>query len=302
MPVPADQRATLMRYLRVQSVTDKEIAALLRQAARDLAKQIENIAPTGYGDSVRLAQLRLRQRAIAQELWRLTGKAIYTGQNRAVAAALAGGDKDLAELLRRLPADVRATLLDGAEKAARDSVARSIAREGGRGQVVLSQRVYANAALMSGKVDRLINSGLARGLSPAELAREVRRYISPSAPGGASYAASRLARTEINNSFHSATAAYYNGNPFVGGMKWCLSTSHPKTDVCNDYATGDHDRLGAGVFRTENLPSKPHPQCFCYAVPVSLDDDEIVAAYVRGDYNDFLAGEGFSVADPIHAG
>lgn len=302
MPVPADQRETLMRYLRVQSITDREITALLRQAARDLAQQIENIAPTSFSDSLKLTQLRLRQRVISQELWTRTGASITTGKSRATDAAVTGGDRDIAKLLRSLSPDIRAALQDGAEKAARSAVERALARSAGRGAVILSQRVYANAALMSGRVDGLINSGLARGLSPRELAREARRFISPTVPGGPSYAAMRLGRTEVNNSFHSASVAYYQDNPFVPAMKWNLSSSHPRADVCNEYASEDHDRLGPGVFRTGNVPPKPHPQCFCYSVPFAAEDDDIVAAYKRGDYNDFLAGQGFSVADPIHAG
>jgi hypothetical protein len=294
VPVPADQRETLLRYLRVQRVTDREIAALLRRAARDLAVQIENLAPTSFSDSVRLTQLRLRQRTIAQELWTQTGQSITTGKGRATQAALQAGDIDIGKLLKRLDRATRALLQDGAEKAAREAVGRAVARFGGRGAVLLSERVYKNQQLMTGQVDRLISSALARGLSPSELAREARKFISPTVPGGPSYSAMRLGRTEVNNSFHAASAAYYEGNPFVEGMKWNLSSSHPRSDVCNDYAGEDHDRLGAGVFRTENVPPKPHPQCFCYVVPVSASDDDIVAAFTRGDYNDFLAGQGIS--------
>lgn len=297
----ADPRQTLMRYLRVQKQTDVEVRQLLRRAARDLAAQIENLAVTGYGDQVRLAQLKIRQRVIAEELWLRVGARTRVGSSRAVDAALKGGDKDLRELLRHLPANARATLIEGAEKAAREAVDRAVMRSGGRAAIELSHRVYRNRDLMTGRVDRMINSGLARGLSPAELAAEVKRYILPSTPGGASYAAERLARTEINNSFHSATVAYYEDNPFVGGMKWYLSGSHPKADECDQYAHEDSERLGAGVFRTNNVPSKPHPHCFCYVAPTTPDDDEIVAAYARGDYNEFLAGQGFAAPDPIHS-
>jgi hypothetical protein len=301
VPVPDRPRETLTRYLRVQQVTDVEIRRLLQRAARDLSVQIENIAPTSFSDSVKLAQLRIKQRTISQALWNGTGKAITTGKGNATTAATLGGDKDLASLLRRIPVDVREALLDGAEKAARGAIDRAVARLAGRGAVPLSERVYRNQLLHDGRVDRVINSALARGLSPREMAAEVKKFILPSTPGGASYAALRLGRSEVNNSFHAASVAYYEDNPFVPGMKWNLSNSHPKTDICNDYATEDHDRLGAGVFRTDNVPSKPHPQCFCYAVPQSLDDDAIVAGYARGDYNDFIAGHGFTVADPIHS-
>jgi hypothetical protein len=294
--VPADPRKTLLRYLRVQKLTDAQINALLRRAARDLAAQIETIAPTSFSDSVKLAQLRIRQRAIADALWQGTGNATADGKARAIASATQGGDADLRELLRGVPAEARQALLDGAERAARAAVERAVSRLGGRAVVSLSNRVYRNSQLMAGQVDRLINSALARGLSPRELAAEARKYILPTTPGGVSYSALRLGRTEVNNSFHAATAAYYEDNPFVTGMQWKLSGSHPHSDICDDYAHENHDRLGAGVFETSNIPPKPHPQCFCYVIPVALDDDEITAAYGAGQFNDFLAGHGVRIS------
>lgn len=295
MTVPADQRATLMRYLRVQDLTDREIRALLRQAARDLANAVEDAAPTGFGDAVRLAQLRLRQRVIADELWTRVGSRVTIGQRRAIKAAVEGAQTDLPSLLRNLPRLVRETLLEGAERAASGAVERAVARLGGRAQVLLSPRVYWQQALMRGTVDRLINSALARGLSAREMALEVRRYVSPSTPGGTSYAAMRLGRSEVNNSFHAATVEHWSESPFVTGMKWNLSRSHPRADTCDDYAHEDHDRLGAGIFRKENVPPKPHPQCFCYVVPSTPDDDEIVANFIAGRYNSFLSSVGTGI-------
>lgn len=277
-----------MRYLRVQRVTDAQIRALLRQAARDLALAIETAHIQSFSDSIRLAQLRIKQRAIAEALWTQTGTRVVEGKSRAVMAARKGGDRDIAQLLRRLDPAMRRALQEGAERAARDAIERAVARAGGRAQVILSERVYRNRALMQGTVDRLINSGIARGLSAREMAAEVGKYVKPTAPGGASHAAFRLARTEINNSFHAASAAYYEDNPFVEGMKWNLSRSHPKSDQCDDYAHEDHSRQGPGVFSRLDVPPKPHPQCFCYVVPVVLDDDELIRRYSNGEYNNFL--------------
>jgi hypothetical protein len=296
MPVPADPRATLLRYLRVQSVTDAEIKALLRRAARDLAGQIEILAPESFSDSVRLAQLRIRQRAIAEALWQGTGSATGRGKLSAIQSATKGGDIELRKLLRRIPPVARQELLDGAARAARDAIERAVGRLAGRAVVSLSTRVYRNQQLMAGQVDRLINSALARGLGPREMAAEARKFILPNVPGGVSYSALRLGRTEVNNSFHAATAAYYEDNPFVPGMKWNLSGSHPHSDICDEYAAENHDRMGSGVFRTDNVPPKPHPQCFCYVIPVTPDDDEIIASFEAGRYGDFLARRGQTIA------
>jgi len=292
MSVPDNSRETLLRYLRVQQATDAEIRRLLRRAARDLAFVVEGSAPTGFGDAIRRAQLRFHTNEVSKRLWQGTGREITAGQQRSIDVAARGARRDLASLLLGLPANVRDDLIRATEKAAEMAVDRAIARLGGREARELSASVYRHYALMNGDVDRLVNSGIARGLSAREMAAEVRRYILPTTPGGASYAAMRLSRTELNNSYHSASTAYWQDSPFVTGMKWNLSSSHPRADVCNEYATEDHDHLGAGVFRNGNTPSKPHPQCLCYVVPSTPDDDEIVRQFNSGKYDEFLAKQG----------
>jgi hypothetical protein len=76
-------------------------------------------------------------------------------------------------------------------------------------------------------------------------------------------------------------------------VAWRLSPSHPKRDICDDYAGDDRYELGAGVYPANNVPPyPPHPQCLCRLQPaVSHDDDEIVAA-IR---------EEFGLNDPILA-
>jgi hypothetical protein len=294
MPVPEDKRETLLRYLRVQRVTDAELRRLLNDAARAMADAVLRDAPRSFSDSLRRAFFRQHAAAISRSLWNDIGHATTDGQRRAALRAIEGADFDLKSLLRGLPPDVASALIDSTRAGARLALDRAIARLGGRNQIVLAQSVYRNTQLMDGTIDRLINSGIARGLSAREMAAEVRRFILPNVRGGVSYAAMRLGRTELNNSYHSASVAYWSDSPFVPGMQWNLSGSHPKADICNEYADEDHERLGRGVFSTLNVPPKPHPQCLCYVVPQSLSDDEIVRKMNRGDFDGFLRANGIA--------
>jgi len=153
----------------------------------------------------------------------------------------------------------------------------------------LSQRVYRNRALSQGHVEKAINNGLLLGKSAREMAKDVKRFIDPSTPGGASYAAMRLGRTEIQNAFHFNAVKQYQESPWVERVLWTLSGSHPEPDECNEYAESVHFNGGrAGEFRPDDLPAKPHPQCLCYTDPVAIDLDEYAKRFHAGEYDDYI--------------
>jgi hypothetical protein len=152
----------------------------------------------------------------------------------------------------------------------------------------LSTRVYRNAALHSGVIDREIAKGLLRGLSADEMAAIIRNYIRPGVPGGSSYAAMRLARTEINNAFHQTTIRYTREMPWVEGYRWNLSGSHPRTDICNSYAQDSHGAGGRGFYDKRNVPSKPHPQCLCYITPETMDNKDFYKRLRSGAFDPYI--------------
>jgi hypothetical protein len=156
-------------------------------------------------------------------------------------------------------------------------------------QIPLSNQVYRTESLTKGWVQGVINRAVGRGLSARELAAEVRQFIRPDVRGGVSFAAMRLARTELNNAHHAAAISSIIDKPWVEGMQWTLSGSHPKTDICDSLATENKFDRGPGVFPRNEVPPKPHPQCFCYLVPKQVDEDDFVAAFQRGSYDQFLS-------------
>lgn len=280
-----DPRAPHRAVLAVQRVSDAEINRLLRTAANDLADAVlANPLDTGVGTALRQAQLRIQAEEILRALWAGTGRTVTRGRLAAVARAARLGDTQMRELLDGLGDDALDAIMRGARAAARMAVERATARLAGEGAYELSQRVYRNYALSRGQVDRLVNSAIARNLGARELAREVRRFVSPNAPGGASYAAKRLARTEINNSFHAMTNNYYTNNPFVDEMRWNLSRSHPRADDC--------DRYAGQTFAPRDVPSKPHPQCFCYTTPEPISAREAARRLDDGRLDNWLQSMG----------
>jgi hypothetical protein len=252
---------------------------VLEGAARRIRQRIER-AGVGIGAEIRTAQLRMvlaEIRRIIGDTW--TGPildATQAGRKAATEAAETAVEALTAVAYTALPPDVAKALTDGLGAAARSSIANAFARV----PRSLSARVYHNAALARGHVERTVREGVAAGLTAKELARDVYQYVSPTTPGGMSYAAMRLARTEINNAFHERQKAGAN-RPGVKAVKWNLSGSHKVPDECNVYAAHK-------PYDKDAVPDKPHPQCFCYLTYVMMSPDEFAEALSSGSFDDEL--------------
>jgi hypothetical protein len=147
--------------------------------------------------------------------------------------------------------------------------------------------VYKTQALSTGLVHRKVQQGMILGKGAKEIAKDVSSLIKPDVAGGVSYAANRLARTELNNAFKTAQEQRYIDEPWTLGMRWNLSGSHPTPDECNDYAVADEHGLGKGIWPVGHRP-RSHPNCLCYLTVEQMDDDEWIDRFVDGEFNDYL--------------
>lgn len=288
----------LERYLRVQRASDRAMYKLLNAAARETAQAIAALElKDGIGAAVRREQLRLVMVEIRREQARLWDGVSSVVQEHRLRSAIAAADAETAmeRVLMEAVDDPRAVriLRDANRATARAGLESLASRASGESARPLSQLVYRNRELATGRISSLVNNSLAMGRNAREIAREVRRCIKPGTPGGASYAALRLGRTEINNAFHSTQIRMSADKPWTQGYRWNLSGSHSKPDECNDYAAGDHSGLGRGVFSVRDVPAKPHPQCLCYLTTVVPSRDDFISAYMSGEYDSFMRGIGY---------
>lgn len=276
--------------MRIQRTIDKELAATLRDAANEAEKIILRLGQKeGKGAALRRAQMQaqLKQlRKLQAELWGSVSKATELGMQRAAEGA---AEAEIA---------INKVLFDaaGVKHASFDSAMRIQAQEAvqnviskAANDIPLSSQVYRSRALAQKQVDRAINRGLLLNFSAKELADTIKHLILPTTPGGVSYAAMRLARTEINNAFHRTQIDLRKGDPWTEGFQWHLSGSHPRPDMCNDYADREHFRGGdPGVFKVEDVPGKPHPQCLCFITTVTIGVDDFIDKMARGDFDSFM--------------
>lgn len=276
-------------YLAEQVKFDAQLRVILRDAASQAVREINRLRLLdGIGARVREAQLRFALSAIKTEqafMWRKIGNLIESKRAEVAAVAAEQGALLDISLFREVPGGQRyVSQFRDQRFASRAGLEALRARASGDSAFTLSERVYRNAALASGRIDRIVNSALARGASAREIANEVRGLILPSTPGGVSYSAMRLGRTELNNAFHAVSSQLNDEKPWVNGTKWNLSRSHPAPDKCDQYAKHNGD----GVWQTTSVPSKPHPQCLCFVTPVVVDREEFASSFAAGRYDSYL--------------
>lgn len=278
------QRALLNAYLKKQIVVDREINRALRATIRSLNVEITRLASiSGPGAALRATQLSLT-RDIMQG-WAKIGTVIERNV-LASAGDVAKVQRDFSAVLlgkngAQISEDYARSLLQTAQSGMDNYISRA------HNGMDLSERVYRNGRKGVKTVENLINQGLLAGKSAREIAASVKRYINPNTPGGMSYAAQRLGRTELNNAFHATSIRLAQEDPFTESLRWHLSGSHPRPDVCNDYASAVTFTKGEpGEYKPGNVPPKPHPQCLCYTTPVTISDEEFLRRLKRGEFDD----------------
>lgn len=276
-------RQILLKYLRTQRLTDVQLNKILRETSREASRFIASLS-NAPSNAIRAAQIRLAEDQV--RMWADVQRTIREGAlntGSSAAQLMAQFDKPYLRSIGIDPAAWQRAQIATARRGVLSYLSRGI------NGIPLSERVYRNAALSSGRIDAIINQGLLLGKSAREIATEVRRFIAPNTPGGASYAAMRLGRTELNNAFHTTSREKYAQTPWVDVVKWTLSGSHPKADVCDDLAGGEHFKGGGpGEYRPDDVPNKPHPQCFCYVEPVAIAEDAFASNFLSGRYDSYL--------------
>ena len=278
-----NSREPLVRYLEAQTVSDAEMRILLRDAAKE-AEAIMLNKGAGIGADVRRAQLDIA--AAQQEMWKKVGYQAEINIGDAADAASESMSLMMDTFMNSLgytSEGMRHAIMAQGRQGIEALISR---RTDG---IPLSQRVYSTSVAVGGQLDRTVNAMILNGASAREIASRVKGFIDPATPGGSSYAAMRLGRTELNNAFHETSIRLNNDNPFVSHIQWHLSGSHPIPDECDDYASRVNFPGGdPGVFNKSDVPGKPHPQCLCHIGPVVVSDDEFVKNFHNGSYDNYI--------------
>jgi hypothetical protein len=272
----------------------------LLDAQQDLQERLAKLAARngGVGAQVRQAQLSQINQSLTRtmdELWKEIGEEIIVGGKDVADVASSTQEVYDRALFASAGQPLPEQLVRAEQAYARNVVEHYWSRLDNN--ISLSQQVYKTEALSQNWVQREINRVILQGGSWKDIADRVKPFIDPNTPGGVSYAAKRLGRTELNNAFHTSAIRLGEQNPWVEGQQWNLSGSHPKKDECDTLASKTLSRsLGRGVYPADNVPRKPHPQCLCYLTPKTVSEEEFFDRLMAGDYEDATEGRALASA------
>lgn len=277
------QRA-LLNLLRKQ---DEALQKIIAQSAKNAGQIISSLPGEGVGSSVRTFQYQQARASLVELTAQMWGDDIAAQilMDIGTSAQMAANDsRQILQVLTRGVGPGQAgilanSMLSSAARTFQDVRSRLL------NSVDLSPNIYRAEAYTMGKIDAIVNEGIALGQSAREIATNVSGFINPSAPGGVRYSASRLGRTELNNAYHATSIRSYQESPYVRGVQWVISGSHPTDDECDEYAEIDESGLGSGVFLPDEVPFKPHPQCFCYIIPITPTPEEFVNDMQNGEFS-----------------
>lgn len=168
------------------------------------------------------------------------------------------------------------------------------------GGMTLSDRIWKTAEQLRDEMQLAVSVSIGSGKSASTISREVRQYlkypdklfrrvkIGTNPDGTPKYRLSeaakafhsgkgvyrssyknamRLARTETNAAYRTADSERWRQMDFVTGIRISLSHSHPMPDICDELA-GDYPK--------DFIFTGWHPQCFCYATPITISQDKFV--------------------------
>jgi SPP1 gp7 family putative phage head morphogenesis protein len=280
------QKRWLQAFLSTLAPYDNQFRTVLLQGASDAQDRINALASNPiWSAGVRTAQLRLVTgtiKAVQKDIYAKLLPILKKGQQaEASTAADALSATDMQYLREAFSTVDLNSYLASQRQSAALGVAHAISRIT-TSQLSLSQRVYKTQALANGWINRQVNSAILRGASAKEIAQTVRSQIRPDVPGGASYAALRLGRTELNNAFHATAITLAQDRPWITGMRWYTSDVHENdpTEICT--------RLNGQIFDVDNVPAKPHPQCRCYVAPQVESADVFARHLTAGQYRDWI--------------
>lgn len=275
----------LGRLMNVNRDLEKDLRKALREAGIAVDNRFSEKRFAGLKSAeaqrVQIALAHNEIRAEIKDLFGNTEGIIYARKQDAAVAAVNAGLYDERALVAKIfddPKD-RVIYADSLRATARRDVEAMETRVLST-KIPLSEQVWKSAVLARGQVDTIVNNALAQGKGYRDIADEVKHLINPDTPGGVSFAAFRLGRSEINNAYHAQSVYDAMTEPWIDFMRWNLGMNHVVPDECDEW--------DQALFPTNQVPELPHPNCWCYVVPEMPDWDTFAQNLDMGTYDDYL--------------
>lgn len=168
----------------------------------------------------------------------------------------------------------------------------------------LSDRIWTKSKRYRENMTEIIQSAVAEGQDCVKTAKMLEKYVKTGkktlakqypnmmermgdrVPEDICYESLRLARTEMTAAYGEATIQSAMVSPSCSGVKFILSGSHPKYDICDHICGVDDFGLGIGSYPVDKAPAYPfHPNCLCITLTVNENPGDFVDRLKRWDKN-----------------
>ncbi|MCL6446324.1 MAG: phage head morphogenesis protein [Alicyclobacillus sp.] len=275
-------KAARNRFLAHESATVKQVKGVYERVARQLRREIEDVAPGTLRRGHMMALAKKLEQA-GDTLNRDMLNVMYAGIKLSTESAVSGSQQLSLEVLGDLfdKASIRAMFASINEQAVVAVLSRT--RHDG---LKVSDRIWRVSRNARNALTKIVEDGVTRGLDSRVLARQVQQYLQSGVwtalkdetrrrlgvSRDVSMEAMRLAVTELHHAFHEGAVLSYRATPSYDGVYWRLSANHPHPDICDRYASHG----GNGFWKAGDEPAKPHPWCRCVIVPKLEDTNQFV--------------------------
>lgn len=291
------------KYVNLRLRQDPEIRGLYIRSADRVAKELRSLTLKTKSSKIRKRQLEELEKALREEAEKFSGnltKAMETYIEKAVNDGAGYSQAVTMDLFKK--AGLSTTKLQPMFATVNRRAVEACWARTKKG-LYLSDRIWNQKEAFRNTMRDIIQEAVATGQDAIKTARMLQQHVRQGyrslaweypemmvrmagrVPEDLSYAALRLARTEMTAAFGEGTVASAQASPSYKGMKWVLSHSHPVYDICDEYAAHD-EGLGRGVFSPGSEPYLPaHPNCICVLVPVYEEPEEFVQRLKRWKEN-----------------
>lgn len=277
-PSNAYTRALLLARKRGYGVGAAGVKRMLA-ALRDAIKELESTS-TATMTTARAIALRTQIRALLPEL-----ESIIATETRRTVNLTTQSVVDIhARVIRQIAKDIAPDALPALLRRLSETPVRALTVIAARKSNAATFRTLArrNIQDVAPALDVVIESGVARGLSAANLTKDVAKVLAGSDINYAAYGVSssdlagartllydarRIAVTETNNALREANRSALLDAGIVEGATWQRSGRHAglpsSPDACDDLAEATGYNGEPGAYRIEDWPLAPHPFCAC---------------------------------------
>ena len=274
-------------------LTQAQVKGAYQQAATSLGARVAAAPPTAPSTAWNLSQLQGIMNDYASTLDQRVLDAMHAGVSASFHDAADG-------VLKAKVADAYGSVfgpeaIDAHVRGINQRAAATYMTRTGQDGIRLSDRVWKANQQWRGAVQSVVQDAVISGRPPVQVARQIEQYLQPGVnvpykedtakrlrvPKDTSMPAMRVARTEMQNSFHEGTILSHGSMPSYLGIRWHIAPGPGHVpDVCDTYAA-------QGFFPKGTEPAKPHPHCFCTALPVHRELDDVL-----NDLDEWLANPG----------